>query len=130
MSIGIFIAVVVVALLLMSYIKAPTDKAFIVSGLRKKPKYVIGRSALRIPFLQRVDKLDLKMISVDVKTKESVPTNEYINVNIDSAVKIKVGLSPDMLEKAANNFLIKMIYILETRLLMYLKVMFVKLLGR
>lgn len=60
MSIGIFIAVVVVALLLMSYIKAPTDKAFIVSGLRKKPKYVIGRSALRIPFLQRVDKLDLK----------------------------------------------------------------------
>lgn len=107
MSIGIFIAVVVVALLLMSYIKAPTDKAFIVSGLRKKPKYVIGRSALRIPFLQRVDKLDLKMISVDVKTKESVPTNEYINVNIDSAVKIKVGLSPDMLEKAANNFLNK-----------------------
>lgn len=123
MSIGIFIAVVVVALLLMSYIKAPTDKAFIVSGLRKKPKYVIGRSALRIPFLQRVDKLDLKMISVDVKTKESVPTNEYINVNIDSAVKIKVGLSPDMLEKAANNFLNKMIYILETRLLMFLKVM-------
>ena len=47
------------------------------------------------------------MISVDVKTKESVPTNEYINVNIDSAVKIKVGSSKEMLEKAASNFLNK-----------------------
>ena len=44
----------------------------IVSGLRKHPKFVIGKSALRIPFLQRVDRLELKMISVDVKTKESV----------------------------------------------------------
>ena len=79
----------------------------IVSGLRKNPKFVIGKSALRFPFLQRVDKLELKMISVDVKTKESVPTNEYINVNIDSAVKIKVGSSKEMLEKAASNFLNK-----------------------
>ena len=71
--------------ILASYIKAPTDRALIVSGLRKNPKFVIGKSALRIPFLQRVDKLELKMISVDVMTKESVPTNEYINVNIDSA---------------------------------------------
>ena len=108
-TIGIVVAVVVVliALLFASYIKAPTDKALIVSGLRKTPKYVIGRSSLKIPFLQRVDKLDLKMISVDVKTKESVPTNEYINVNIDSAVKIKIGSSPEMLGKAASNFLNK-----------------------
>ena len=110
MEIGIITGVVVVALIALlfaSYIKAPTDKALIVSGLRKTPKYVIGRSSLKIPFLQRVDKLDLKMISVDVKTKESVPTNEYINVNIDSAVKIKVGSSPEMLGKAASNFLNK-----------------------
>ena len=110
MEIGVIIGVVVVALIALlfaSYIKAPTDKAFIVSGLRKTPKFVIGRSSLKIPFLQRVDKLDLKMISVDVKTKESVPTNEYINVNIDSAVKIKIGSSPEMLGKAASNFLNK-----------------------
>lgn len=91
MELAIIIGVVVilfVVFILASYIKAPTDRALIVSGLRKNPKFVIGKSALRIPFLQRVDKLELKMISVDVKTKESVPTNEYINVNIDSAVKI------------------------------------------
>lgn len=55
------------------------------------------------------------MISVDVKTKESVPTNEYINVNIDSAVKIKVGSSKEMLEKAASNFLNKKKIISETQ---------------
>ena len=110
MELAIIIGVVVilfVVFILASYIKAPTDRALIVSGLRKNPKFVIGKSALRIPFLQRVDKLELKMISVDVKTKESVPTNEYINVNIDSAVKIKVGSSKEMLEKAASNFLNK-----------------------
>ena len=110
MELAIIIGVVVilfVVFILVSYIKAPTDRALIVSGLRKNPKFVIGKSALRIPFLQRVDKLELKMISVDVKTKESVPTNEYINVNIDSAVKIKVGSSKEMLEKAASNFLNK-----------------------
>lgn len=102
--------VVVIAILIVclsGYVKAPTDKAFVISGLSKEPKFVIGRSTIRIPFLQRVDKLELKMISVDVKTKESVPTNEYINVMIDSAVKLKVGTSPEFLRRASENFLNK-----------------------
>lgn len=105
----IIIAAVVLLLLLIiiGYVKAPTDKAYIISGLRKRPKFIIGKSGLRIPFLQRVDKLELKLISVDVKTKESVPTNEYINVMIDSAVKIKIGSTPEMLDKASQNFLNK-----------------------
>lgn len=106
----ILIAIIVaciIAVIAMGYVKAPTDKAYIISGLKKEPKYVIGRSSIRIPFLQRMDKLELKMISVDVKTEESVPTNDYINVNIDSAVKVKVGLAPDMMKVAASNFLNK-----------------------
>lgn len=66
MKLAIIIGVVVilfVVFILASYIKAPTDRALIVSGLRKNPKFVIGKSALRIPFLQRVDKLELKMES-------------------------------------------------------------------
>ena len=62
MKLAIIIGVVVilfVVFILASYIKAPTDRALIVSGLRKNPKFVIGKSALRIPFLQRVDKLEL-----------------------------------------------------------------------
>lgn len=72
------IVVVIVLILITGYVKAPTDTAVIISGLKKEPKYVIGRSSIKIPFLQRTDKLTLKMISVDVKTEESVPTNDYI----------------------------------------------------
>lgn len=103
----VVIAVLILLLAVLGYVKAPTDKAYVISGMSKDPKFVIGHSAIRIPFLQRVDKLELKMISVDVKTKESVPTNEYINVMIDSAVKIKVCTDPEYLKKAAENFLNK-----------------------
>lgn len=97
----------VILILVTGYVKAPTDKAYVISGLSKSPKFVRGRSSIKIPFLQRVDKLELKMISVDVKTKDSVPTNEYINVMIDSAVKLKIGTTDELLAKAAENFLNK-----------------------
>ena len=81
MDILIIVGVVVTLILIVmtGYVKSPSDTAYIISGLKKEPKYVIGRSSIRIPFLQRMDKLMLKMISVDVKTDESVPTNDYIN---------------------------------------------------
>lgn len=101
------IAVIIILVLITGYVKAPTDTAVIISGLKKEPKYVIGRSSIKIPFLQRTDKLTLKMISVDVKTEESVPTNDYINVNIDSAVKVKVSMDPEKMKLAASNFLNK-----------------------
>lgn len=101
------IAVIIILILITGYVKAPTDTAVIISGLKKEPKYVIGRSSIKIPFLQRTDKLTLKMISVDVKTEESVPTNDYINVNIDSAVKVKVSMEPEKMKLAASNFLNK-----------------------
>lgn len=110
MDILIIVGVVVIALILLvitGYVKSPSDTAYIISGLKKEPKYVIGRSSIRIPFLQRMDKLMLKMISVDVKTEDSVPTNDYINVNIDSAVKVKVSSDPAKMKIAASNFLNK-----------------------
>lgn len=110
MDILIIVGVVVIALILIvmtGYVKSPSDTAYIISGLKKEPKYVIGRSSIRIPFLQRMDKLMLKMISVDVKSEDSVPTNDYINVNIDSAVKVKVSSDPAKMKIAASNFLNK-----------------------
>lgn len=110
MDILIIVGIVVIALILIvmtGYVKSPSDTAYIISGLKKEPKYVIGRSSIRIPFLQRMDKLILKMISVDVKTEDSVPTNDYINVNIDSAVKVKVSSDPAKMKIAASNFLNK-----------------------
>ena len=61
----IIIAVIAVAVLFLffvaSYVKAPPNKAYIISGNRKKKKILIGRAGFRVPFLQRLDK-SLKIV--------------------------------------------------------------------
>ena len=61
--------VLLIVFLLVSYVKAPPDTAYMISGFRK-PRILIGKAGIRIPFLERVDKLSLKMFSVDVKTTD------------------------------------------------------------
>lgn len=101
----VVLAIVVIAVLASGYVKAPPDVAYIVSGAHRKPRILIGRAGLKIPFLERLDKLSLGAIQIDVKTKSSVPTAEYINVRVDSTVSVQVGRSPEMIELAAQNFL-------------------------
>ena len=84
--------VVVLGFLAAGYVKAPPDTAYIISGFRK-PRILIGKAGIRIPFLERLDKLSLKMFSVDVKTTDYVPNAEYINVKVDATVKIRIGQS-------------------------------------
>ena len=98
------IAVIVFIVILISgYIKAPPDTAFIISGLRQK--IIIGKASIRIPFLERVDKLSLQLIAVDVKTSSAVPTADYININVDANVNIKVSSEPELIKLGAENFL-------------------------
>ena len=94
----------IVALMVASYVKAPPDTAFIISGYRK-PRILIGKAGFRIPFLERLDKLSLKMFSVDVKTTDFVPNAEYINVKVDATVKIRIGQSEEMMTLASKFFL-------------------------
>ena len=103
--IAIILGVLLVLYLIASYIKAPPDMAYIVSGARKKSKVVIGRAALRFPFFQRLDKLNLRLIPIDVKTSNAVPTADYININVDATVNVKISNLPDRLRLAAENFL-------------------------
>lgn len=98
------IIIIPIVTLPLWYVKSPPDKAFIISGLGKR-RIIIGRSGIKIPFLQRVDKLGLELISVDVKTDSFVPTNDYINVKIDGAVKVKISSNPEFIDLAAMNFL-------------------------
>ena len=105
-TIGIIAAVVfVVIILCLGYVKAPPDQAFIISGVRKKSRYVIGKASIKIPFFERLDKLNLKLMPVDVKTSSAVPTADYININVDAAVNVKISDNPDRLRLAAQNFL-------------------------
>ena len=60
--------------LFVSYVKAPPSSAFIISGLSKEPRVLIGSGGFRIPFFERLDRVYLGQITVDIKTEESVPT--------------------------------------------------------
>lgn len=92
--IGIIVAVVVLVILLfmaIGYVKAPPDMAYIISGVKKKSKVVIGKASIRIPFFERLDKLNLRLIPIDVKTSNAVPTADYININVDATVNVKIS---------------------------------------
>ncbi len=95
--------ILAIIIFINGYIKAPPDTAFIISGLRQK--IIIGKSSVRIPLLERVDKLTLQLIAVDVKTSSAVPTADYININVDANVNIKVSSEPDLVKLGAENFL-------------------------
>ena len=99
------IALAVIILLACGYTKAPPDMAYIISGMRRKPRILIGQAGVKIPFFERLDKLSLGAIQIDVKTKTAVPTAEYINVRVDSTVAVRVGRSDEMIALAAQNFL-------------------------
>ena len=95
------IVVIVVLLLLLGYVKAPPDMAYIISGVKKKSKVVIGKASIRIPFFERLDKLNLRLIPIDVKTSNAVPTADYININVDATVNVKISNDPKKLRLAA-----------------------------
>ena len=97
------VAVLLGILIAISYVKAPPDMAYIISGLKRR--VVIGAANIRIPFLERLDKVTLELIQVDVKTSEPVPNADFINVNVDAVVNIKVSRDPHQIDLAAMNFL-------------------------
>lgn len=108
--ITIVIVVVLIALFVSAgYVKAPPDTALIISGLRKKPKILIGKAGFKVPFFERVDRLSLKLIPLDIKTGDAVPTADCINIYVDSAVNVKVSPDSESINIAAQNFLNKTI---------------------
>lgn len=107
MLILLIVVVLLIALLCAGYVKAPPDMAYIISGIKKKSKIVIGKASIRVPFFERLDKLNLRLIPIDVKTSNAVPTADYININVDATVNVKISNEPDRLRLAAENFLNK-----------------------
>ena len=109
-SLGITIIIVCVVLVLVlimigvSYVKAPPDTAYIITGLGKQ-RTLIGKAGFRLPLLERVDKIPLSLIQVDIKTASAVPTKEFINIFVDGVANIKIDSDPESLAKASQIFL-------------------------
>ena len=103
----ILIVALVLVIFITGYVKASPDTAIIISGLRKNPKVLIGKAGIKIPFLERKDELNLQLIPIDVKTSNAVPTADYININVDATVNVKISDNEERLKLAAQNFLNK-----------------------
>lgn len=101
--IGIIIALVLI-LLALSYVKAPPDVAYVISGLSKEPRILIGKAGLRIPFLERIDKLTLELIQIDIQT-QGVANVEFININADAVANVRISKDEKLIRVAAQHFL-------------------------
>ena len=96
---GVALVILIIIFILCSYTKAGPDEAIMISGLGKR-KILRGKAGWKIPFLQRKDRLSLKVFQVDIKTRESIPTNEFININVDGVANLKISSDPELLERA------------------------------
>ena len=105
--VGIIIASLVILIALFvafSYVKCPPDMVFLISGIKKEPRVITGKAAFRIPFFERIDKIPLKLIQIDVRTNR-VPTNDYINVDVDAVANVRISAKPELIRIAAKHFL-------------------------
>lgn len=101
----VLVVIILLGILASGYVKAPPDKAYIISGLRKEPKILIGCSGIKWPYLEQKDSLLLKQISIDIKTNGYIPTQDFIGVDIDAIAKIKVRTDEEGIKLAMKNFL-------------------------
>ena len=89
------------------FVSASPGEIKVISGPRGQ-RVLHGKTGWKIPILERVDTMTAEMISVDARTSDYVPTNDYINVKVDAAVKVKIGTErPELFQAATRNFLYK-----------------------
>ena len=112
MSIFLIIAIAIAVITFLfilgaGFVSASPGEIKVISGPRGQ-RVLHGKTGWKIPILERVDSMTAGMISVDVKTSDYVPTNDYINVKVDAAVKVKIGTEkPELFKAATRNFLYK-----------------------
>lgn len=104
---SIVAVVLIIAIFASGYVKAPPDVAYIISGFKKNPRILIGRAGVKIPFLERLDKLSLRQVTVDIKTDGYIPTLDFINIQVDAVAKVRISTEPELMQKAMKNFLNK-----------------------
>lgn len=99
------VVILFVIIFLCMYVKAPPSVAYVLSGLKKEPRILIGTGGFKIPIIERLDKVFLGQTTVDVKTSMPVPTHDFIDVMVDAVCKVRVMPTADGTRLAAKNFL-------------------------
>jgi flotillin len=94
------IIVVIVVFLSVGYVKSPPNTATIISGPGKHPRVLIGKAGFKIPFLERVDRMGIGQIDIDIETEDYIPTKDFINIQVDAIAQVAVDTSPKNIEIA------------------------------
>ena len=86
------VAAAVIAFCFLCYKKAPPTQAIVVTGFGlSSPKVVCGRGVFVLPIVQRADRLNMRLLKIDVKTPETgVKTKEGVSLWLDSVVTVQV----------------------------------------
>ena len=95
MMIALLIAAIVAVLVVFAFLcykKAPPTQAIVVTGFGlARPKVVCGRGVFVLPIVQRADRLNMRLLKIDVKTPETgVKTKEGVSLWLDSVVTVQV----------------------------------------
>ena len=120
-ALGAAVVILLLIVFFTNYIKVPPNVALIVSGRRRKYRVkdesgreivkdfgyriVRGGATFIIPFFERVDRLNLGIMQVDIKTTQPVPSQEYIGMMVDGVANIKIGSDAVSVATAAEQFL-------------------------
>ena len=99
------VIILTVVLFATMYVKAPPSHAFVLSGLTKLPRFLIGTGGFKVPIIERQDYLYLGDVTVDIKTQVPVPTNDFIDVKVDAVCKVRVVPDNEGIQLASKNFL-------------------------
>lgn len=119
---GGLVALILLIKFLPRYKIAPPDTALIISGLIRRNykvrtpdgnitskkfgyRIVRGGATFYVPAVERIDKLDMCLTQVDIKTAQPVPTKEYISVLVDAVANIKIGSDDLSIATAAEQLL-------------------------
>lgn len=86
------VATALIVFCFLCYKKAPPTQAIVVTGLGlARPKVVCGRGVFVLPVVQRADRLNMRLLKIDVKTPETgVKTKEGVSLWLDSVVTVQV----------------------------------------
>lgn len=86
----------------LCYKKAPPTQAIVVTGFGlSKPKVVCGRGVFVLPVIQRADRLNMRLLKIDVKTPDTgVKTKEGVSLWLDSVVTVQVYSENSTVEDA------------------------------
>lgn len=86
------IITVIVAIILftsIAYVKAPPNRAAIITGLLKEPRILRGKAGFKIPFFERVDWLEVGQMDISVETEEFIPNQTMTIEDLIKAGKME-----------------------------------------